>query len=208
MMKKKLVYDNKFIEEMKKFKKEKDSNFYYDVTTGNSYKTNFLEYIHGETNFTITYNSDGISVFKKSNYSIVPTFISFNELELREQYNMKNIFLIALLTKSNNYDFIKRYIFHKLKEIEVDNGCEKFKFRISRLILDTPARSSLLKISDSGYNFCHICKIKGVYLNNKVVYPEEHVQHYTRADMNQIMEQIRNGEQTNGNYDFFIYNIN
>ena len=54
------------------------------------------KFLSRKENISFTWNTDGISVFKSSNYSIWPIYLAINELPLDKRWNSNNTILAGL----------------------------------------------------------------------------------------------------------------
>ncbi|OXA39279.1 hypothetical protein Fcan01_25885 [Folsomia candida] len=163
-----------------------------DIMDGSSYKK------LGLANFDITccFNSDGISVFNSSRFSIWPILLSINELPY--QLRRKHTLLIGLWfgDKKPNFDVFLQPFLDQSKDLAThgiswtfDGKSIKSNVYFPMVAADSPARCQLQGINQYNGEFsCPWCLIKGETYwiderRHKWIFPTEKV-HQSRAQEN------------------------
>jgi hypothetical protein len=148
-----------------------DENCRSEIFTGALYKK-LSEFLRGNFNFTMAFATDGVQVFKSSNYAIWPLFCTINELP----FHLKAFFMTlnALwfgMEKPNPNAFCKPFVDETIQLFRIG-----FKWldkssnvvRVSRVlfpiaIADAPARAMLLNFMQfNGSYGCHYCEHPGI----------------------------------------------
>ena len=122
------------------------SNEVSDITTGELYQDLIKSHGLSKNDISLTWNADGIPVFKSSQYSIWPVQCLINELP--PHLRSSNILLTGLWfgkTKPKMNTFLEAFV-NECKYLEVKGFCfgsESIKRRVFALICssDSPARA-------------------------------------------------------------------
>ncbi|CAF1045397.1 unnamed protein product [Brachionus calyciflorus] len=131
------------------------SNLISEIYDGNIYKC-FYEENHelllNKRIFSLSINSDGISLSSSSDLQIWPVFLSINEIPLERRYCLENTIVASLIVthKKPNLNEALTELFHSLKDLEmginleVNGEIDYYKFFLICGIFDKPARASFL----------------------------------------------------------------
>lgn len=165
-------------------RKKINRNNYEDIYDGEIYKKLFRrgKVLSKKTSISFTWNSDGVKVFRSSNFTIWPLFLSINELNYQKRFKTENVILCGLWFgdhKPNFNTYVSPFFdeFAQLKEgvsLHVQDLRKKVKIRAFVLCgtCDLPAKALMLNMTQYNGKFgCHICKQKGCYAEDRWVYP-------------------------------------
>ena len=135
---------------------------------------------------TLSLNTDGISIFKSSNKSIWPIFLTINELPLSERFKISNTVLAAIYCAPSkpNFSILLEPLISDLKKLEVQGIqliglSHKCFIFLTCICADKPARCQLTNtVQFDGRHGCLYCYDEGKSENRKWVYPQsgEHCQ--------------------------------
>lgn len=121
----------------------------------------------GITTLEISFNIDGLPIFKSSKAHLWPILCAIH-------LNPVRVFPVTLTlgpSKPSNLDFVEDAI----KDIQelLDNGLEGKQIKIKCVVCDAPARAMVKKIKQfSGYYGCDKCTQRGMWVSGRVTYPE------------------------------------
>ena len=143
-----------------------------DITTGELYKELIRKHSMTGNDLSLTWNADGVSVFKSSKYSIWPIQCMVNELP--PHLRSRNILLTGLWfgqVKPNMNTFLQPFVTEckKLEEIGFALQSESQCRKVFALICssDSPARAIIRNTKQfNGEYGCDWCEHKGVGVNN------------------------------------------
>ena len=157
-----------------RFKRQKNCTEYRDIYDGVLYKSHFDNDgpLSSPDNLSFVFNTDGAPVFKSSNYSIWPLFLSINELPYKLRTQKQNM-ILAGLWFSNKKPLMGTFLkplLNAMKEFESGILCkspERGEFKCKAYILcgtaDLPARSLLCNMVQYNGSFsCIKCEQKGI----------------------------------------------
>ncbi|KAK3920928.1 Replicase polyprotein 1ab [Frankliniella fusca] len=160
-----------------------------EIYSGKCYQ-NFADSVDGnENNISLSFCTDGTPLFKSSNLSIWPVFLSVNELP--PTLRMKHLLLGGLWFSSSkpHMDLFLIPLVSHLSHlpttgftINVTNVALKFKAFTIACCVDSGARGAVQVLnSHSGYYSCNWCEQPGEYIDNAVRFPylETHVSQRT-----------------------------
>ncbi|XP_057204616.1 uncharacterized protein LOC130563203 [Triplophysa rosa] len=128
------------------------------------YPTEMIERV---STLELSFNIDGLPIFKSSRSHLWPILCAFH-------LNPISVFPVTLTlgpTKLKDLDFAEEAI-NDIQEL-LDNGLDGKKIRIRCFVCDAPARAMVKKIKQySGYFGCDKCTQKGTWVSGQVTYPE------------------------------------
>lgn len=147
-----------------------------DIYDGEIYKSQFENggFLSSPNNLSFMWYSDGISIFKKSNFQIWPLYLVINELSYKERIKKKNTILIGLwfgYKKPNCNLFLQpfeatlQHFFTHGYDLRVAGQQEKIRVKGILLcgVCDMPAKSLFLRLKNSnGFYGCPRCKSAGL----------------------------------------------
>lgn len=130
-------------------------------------KGKFMESFESVNNFSISFNTDGVSLFKSNlQKSFWPILITLNDLPPKLRYLKKNIVVAALWCDKNiSFEIFFKPLTKELvslyeKGIDIFGTC--YKIVSSAFCLDSVARCKLLKMKQFNGSFgCTYCKHPG-----------------------------------------------
>ena len=168
---------NDLLHRFSREKKSKDN--IEDIYDGSNYQQYMKdgEFLSHEENVSFTWNTDGIPVFKSSNYSIWPIYLAINELPLDKRWNSNNIILAGLWLGQQKPDmllFLKPFteslttLYSKGVRISSPDIQQTFICRGMRLCgtCDLPAKTIVYNMTQfNGYYGCSHCKQSGKQLS-------------------------------------------
>ncbi|XP_071855030.1 uncharacterized protein [Apostichopus japonicus] len=167
-----------------------------DIFDGEIYKN--LEEVHNfPNNFTYTFNTDGMPVFKSASYSLWPIYIMINELP--PSLRMKNLLLAGVWfgQKGPRMNiFLEKFV--REARILADDGVEwenegeiiRSKFYGICCCADAPARAALQnRLQFNGYMGCGLCYHPGRAVERVVKYPVDVCDHAERCD-DEVLEDM------------------
>lgn len=125
--------------------------------------------------------TDGVPIANNSAYSLWPILINvvgYDHVQIVGTY-------YGVSKPANFSEFFKMFVDEYLSISE--NGLfyenKKYSIMIRVIIADAPARAYLLNVPTfSGYNSCHKCHIKGLYILHRVTFPNINCQLRTDDD--------------------------
>ena len=142
-----------------------------DVTTSALYKELIVKHGHNPNDVSLTWNTDGIPIFKSSNFSIWPLQAFVNELP--PHLRGKNILLVGLWfgQKPVMNTFLKPFVeeCRKLESSGFTFGNEVLPRKVFALLLsaDSPARAIVRNAKQfNGQYGCDWCEFEGVPVPN------------------------------------------
>ena len=159
-------------------KKENKDNI-EDIYDGSNYQQ-YMEdgkFLSKKENISLTWNTDGIPVFKSSNYSIWPIYLAINELPLDKRCKSNNIILAGLWLGHQKPDmllFLKPFtealttLYSEGIRISSPDIQETFTCRGMLLCgtCDLPAKAIVYNMLQfNGYYGCSHCKQNGKQLS-------------------------------------------
>lgn len=131
---------------------------------------NFLSYnIVSDDHIYIDVNVDGVPVATNTPNSLWPILIN--------PVGYDNVLLCGTFYGPSKPTDVNEYLKQFVEDfLNIHDSYEyrekKYKIRIRAIIADAPARAFILNIRTfSGYNSCHKCKIKGLYVLHRVTFP-------------------------------------
>lgn len=174
-----------FVELMLQFRNKKKvivAN-YEGILDGSVLKNLATELESEEDVFIATFfaYTDGISIFKKSKFSLTPFCLVFNELPPEKRVNLENVIMAGLWfgTKKPNFDLFLTHIKDQVKNMECGVQMRmvnsevpvKVKGYVIGMMGDIPAlaQSSNMKQHNGDFG-CHFCYLKGENCNKTHVY--------------------------------------
>ncbi|KAI2647722.1 Tolloid-like protein 2 [Labeo rohita] len=127
--------------------------------------------VQNQHSFKLQLNIDGLPVFKSSGIQFWPI------LGMLQGYSRKPV-LIALFCGNSKPQSLSEYLNNLICELKsmstgfVVNG-KTFFLTVSSVICDAPARAFVKGIkSHNGYSGCDKCVQPGIYINNRMTFPE------------------------------------
>ncbi|XP_044005551.1 uncharacterized protein LOC122850475 [Aphidius gifuensis] len=155
---------------------------YEDIYDGSSWKKLNLElgYFNKPFDLSLTWNTDGISLFKSSKFSIWPLFLQINELPFIDRCKQENIILGGIWygpkkPHGNLYLSVFRETFLKLyRGIPMKIIGNNITVRVILLLgtADIPAKAAMLNLKQHLATFgCMVCTIKTESIGNYRYYP-------------------------------------
>ena len=147
-----------------------DHNNMSDLTDGELYQ-NFNRKTGQQKAVSFSWNTDGVSIFRSSNYNIWPFYLTVNEMSEHKRFKDKNMLLAGLWfgPKKPQMQTFLQPIYKSLKSIE--NGFEIETVNCTEFIhayvlfgtADLQARAIALNmVQFNGFNSCHKCLNPGV----------------------------------------------
>ena len=171
-------------------RKKKNNDNIEDIYDGSNYQQHMKDgkFLSRKENISFTWNTDGISVFKSSNYSIWPIYLAINELSLDKRWNSNNTILAGLWLGHQKPDmllFLKLFteslttLYSEGVRFSSPDIQETFICRVMLLCgtCDLPAKAIVYNMLQfNGYYGCSLCKQSGKQLTTgKVhIYPYIH----------------------------------
>ncbi|XP_026289147.1 uncharacterized protein LOC113214096 isoform X2 [Frankliniella occidentalis] len=142
-----------------------------DIYDGFLYKS-IEPLLTSELDITLTWNADGISLYKSSNFQVWPIYFSINELPPEVRHKEENLLLggIAFGNEKPHPNLLMKPIYEELKCLE--NGVEvlvhgkespdKVKCFLLCGTADAPAKAIFMRMTQfNGFHGCHCCYTKG-----------------------------------------------
>ncbi|KAK3932736.1 Phosphoglycerate kinase, partial [Frankliniella fusca] len=148
--------------------KENNSNL-EDIYDGKAYKAAEQQFRAGETNLTLTWNTDGLQVFNSSLMSLWPFYFVINELPPNKRFLTENMLIGGIwcgVTKPHPNLSLK-HIFQDLKVLQNgisinENSVSKVYVKLICGTCDAPAIAYFLNMkTHSGFYSCHLCLCYG-----------------------------------------------
>ncbi|KAK3911570.1 Protein TIC 214 [Frankliniella fusca] len=140
-----------------------------DIYDGVAYKKAEQQFSDGDFNLTLTWNTDGLQVFKSSLMSLWPFYFVINELSPKKRFLTENMLMGGIwcgVTKPHPNLSLK-HICHDLKKLEngittQENAVCKVFVKVLCGTCDAPARAYFLNMkTHSGFYSCHLCLCRG-----------------------------------------------
>ncbi|CAD6208822.1 GSCOCG00003629001-RA-CDS, partial [Cotesia congregata] len=159
-------------------------NDYEDIWDGNVYKSLSENngFLSSRNNISFTWNTDGISLYKSSKFSIWPFFLTINELPFHLRSQLKNLLVAGFWfgPKKPEANLFMNSFRHNLERIY--NGIfvsipgHQNPVKIRGMIIcgtcDLPAKAGFLNMKGHrGIYGCCKCKIKSEKLGNFRIFP-------------------------------------
>lgn len=176
---------------------KKNPNNYEDIYDGEIYKQLSREnnILSNPSNISLTWNTDGVSIFKSSKYCIWPFYFMINELPHYLRSKMQNVLLGGLWFGSSQPQpnlFMKYSLVDSLKKLYEGVGFKIFGranlVRVKGIVIcgtcDLPAKSKFLNMKQFNGNYgCQKCKDKGRRISPRVlVYPYKNINHIRTSE--------------------------
>ena len=150
------------------------------------------EFLSNSGNISLTWNTDGIPVFKSSKYSIWPLYFAINELPISKRWCNDNLILAGLwfgTQKPNMLTFLKPFVeglseLHGGVEMHSPDIPNSFicKTRLLCGTCDLPAKAMVFNMTQyNGYYGCTHCQQSGKQLSTGER-GTVHVYHYVQTD--------------------------
>ncbi len=79
----------------RRFEREQDPGTMHDVLDGKEYMKH-KDFLSKRGNVSLTLNTDGVALFKSSNISLWPIWVTINELPPHVRFNKSNLILAGL----------------------------------------------------------------------------------------------------------------
>lgn len=147
------------------------SFYYFGIKKMFSQIFDKVKSVQNHHNFRLQLNIDGLPLFKSSGIQFWPI------LGMLQGYS-KNPVVIALFCGNSKPQSLSEYLKDLICELKslsagfVVNG-KTFFLTVSSVICDAPARAFIKGIkSHNGYSGCDKCLQTGIYLNNRMTFPE------------------------------------
>lgn len=139
-------------------------------------------FLSNPANISLTWNTDGVVIFKSSKFNIWPFYFIVNELPYKERTNRENLILGGLWfgdkkPEANLFTDTFRESLHRLyKGIDIEVFDIENPVRVRGLLIcgtcDSPAKSLFLNMQQFNGTFgCPKCKIQTKRVDNVQVYP-------------------------------------
>ncbi|KAK3918031.1 TBC1 domain family member 23 [Frankliniella fusca] len=148
--------------------KQNDNNL-EDIYDGQAYKEAEKQFSVGDTNLTLTWNTDGLQIFNSSLMSLWPFYFVINELSPKKRYLTENMLIGGIwcgVTKPHPNLSLK-HICNDLKVLQNginidENSVTKVFVKLLCGTCDAPARAYFLNTkTHSGFYSCHLCLCRG-----------------------------------------------
>ena len=146
------------------------------------------EILEDHRNISLTWYTDGISIYKSSKFSIWPLYLMINELPFEERTKKESIILAAMWCGEDKpipnllLDPLVSSIMELREGIDVKIPNTEIPLHVKGIIIcgacDLPAKALFLNMNQYNGRFgCQKCKIEGQYLREYRVrvYPYEHL---------------------------------
>lgn len=160
-------------------RKKKNKDNIEDIYDGANYQQHMKdgEFLSKKENISLTWNVDGIPIFKSSNYSMWPIYLAINELPLDKRWKRNNIILAGLWLGHQKPDmllFLKPFteslttLYSEGVRISSPDIQETFICRGMLLCgtCDLPAKAIVYNMLQfNGYHGCSHCKQSGKQLS-------------------------------------------
>lgn len=145
-----------------------------DITSGSEYKKMtvkgaFLD--NDNTNITLTFNTDGVSLFKSTNVSLWLVYLAINEIPPRERFLMKNLIIWGIwqgAAKPVMNTFIGQFVRDMVKlereriQLRIDDKDIHCCAKVIIGTMDLPARACVLNTTHhNGAYSCIYCETPG-----------------------------------------------
>ncbi|KAK3913127.1 U1 small nuclear ribonucleoprotein C [Frankliniella fusca] len=170
----------------KKQRQKINEDNYEDILDGDLYKE--AEKILQDFDLTVTWNSDGVSLYESSNFDIWPFYFVINELPPSERYKTENM-LLAGIWGSKDHPHPNIFLHPIVDQMKImksgvsveDDAGGNFTVHVYVLCgtCDLPARAAFLNMNGHmGYSSCPFCLIAGERskrTGDAMVFPHETV---------------------------------
>ncbi|XP_034243490.1 uncharacterized protein LOC117646559 [Thrips palmi] len=138
-----------------------------DIYDSNVYKTAEVNFLNGTLNISLTWYTDGISIYECSTYSLWPFVFVINELPLHSRFKPENLILAGLWgdCEKPHPNIFLLPMYRELSKLytdgfKVDN--EVVKVCVLAGTCDIPAKSTFMNMKGhAGYESCPKCFIVG-----------------------------------------------
>lgn len=156
-----------------------------DIFDGEVYKSYFDDngFLSNPSNLSFTWNSDGIPIFKSSNFSIWPFYLVINELPYEDRFKPENTLFVGLWFGKfkpipdlflNSFVESMNKLFEGVKMRLYDKSFITLKAIIICGTCDLPAKAIFLNLKQHNGNYgCPRCTQKGVHVDGVHVYHYE-----------------------------------
>lgn len=162
----------KLQQEIEKRFTDADSTAICDITSGQFYKHlcqpgQFLDNTSGSFNITLTWNTDGIPLFKSSSVSLWPVYLAINELPPKERFLKKNL-VVWGIWQGESKPSMNAFLSHFVKDmLSLYNTGFSVNGKICRAQLllgsmDLQARAYVMNsVQHNGASSCLYCEESG-----------------------------------------------
>lgn len=138
---------------------KKNLNNYEDIYDGRVYK-NFCrprKFLYNPHNISFTWNTDGVKLFKSSNFEIWPVYLSINELPLTHRMRKENSLLVGLWFGNRE----------PLPSLFLDPICDELDDLKNGVNFEVPDRNNIVTVK--GRVICGTCDLpaKALFLHMK-----------------------------------------
>ncbi|XP_069136597.1 uncharacterized protein [Argopecten irradians] len=152
---------------------EKERIILSDITTGQEYLKlkadgNFLDPKSSKFNVTLSWNTDGIPLFKSSGISLWPVYLTINELPPKERLLKKNILVWGIWQGTSKPGCMNGFLSPFVKDMTelfnkgVDVNGQTWKALLLTATMDLQARAYVLNMTQHNGRFgCLYCKEEG-----------------------------------------------
>ncbi|KAK3923616.1 hypothetical protein KUF71_002024 [Frankliniella fusca] len=177
-----------------------------DIYDGTFYRS--FEGSLGPLDITLMWNTDGLSLYKSSNYQIWPIYFTINELPPELRHKEENLILggIAIGYEKPRPNLLLKPLYEELKCLEkgVDiivygkDNPDQVKCCLMCGTADAPAKALFFRITQfNGHFGCHCCYIKGEKSDRTdqiFVYPfEEELRPRSKEAYKDDLKNLNNG---------------
>lgn len=184
---------------------------YEDIYDGNIYKQLRQpgNKLWNNNNISFMWNSDGVSLYKSSNYQIWPFYLSVNELPYDMRTKKENMILVGLWFGSKKpcpavyLDAISDELNLISNGIEVEVPCIERTIEIAGHVIggtcDLPAKAIFLNMKQFNSSYgCHKCKIFVMHVSKVPIYLyQDHLQLRTQNETNEFARTAVHLEEDN-----------
>ncbi|KAK3932572.1 PDZ domain-containing protein MAGIX [Frankliniella fusca] len=146
-----------------------DASNFEDIYDGQAYKEAEKQFSIGDTNLTLSWNSDGLQIFNSSLMSLWPFYFVINELPPNKRFLTENLLIGGIwcgVTKPHP-NFTLKNIWHDLKNLEKgisinETSVNKVFVKLLCGTCDAPARAYFMNMKTfAGFFSCPFCLCRG-----------------------------------------------